>query len=121
MKIKFPHSETQKEHEVKATVGDYYILEIQPMNWGKDCFVAVKKSAVSVVQEVAYKMGQRFMAGFNLDHEYILAQADRCEMVLISVDGGNRWRAPIKVADHMKVTFEEMSQIVSNQPYKLIS
>lgn len=113
MKVKFRHSETQKEHTVKAVRDEYYVLESHPMNWSSDCFVAVLKSAVDVVAPPTaptYKVGQRFCMNGVLQ-EYLLASVEPKRVALIGLQEGNRWRTPCMVRNVDKITVAEMKVI----------
>jgi hypothetical protein len=113
MKVKFRHSETSKEHQVLATVGDFYILAHHPMNWSSDCYVAVKKSAVDVVPEPTYRAGQRFKTTNNT--YYILVALPGQGFVLANLDNG--WSTkPVIVKNPCRVTHEEVLAMADNCP-----
>ena len=108
MEVKFRHSETAKKHKVKEAVGDFYILESTPSNWSSDCFVAVRKSAVDVVKERTYQIGQYFIAGGT---KCILAQVGKSEVVLINLSNGNRLLDPKEVKSVSRITQEELNRL----------
>ncbi len=120
MKVKFRHSETNKEHTVKCQAQDFYILESTPMNWSSDCFVAVRKSAVDEVKvEHTYNIGQRFYVGYNKD-EAVLCQVSENMVSLISLISGDRYLNPISVRRVSAITQAELN-LMCTQHTMLIS
>lgn len=121
MKVKFRHSELGKEHTVKESMGDFYILESHPMNWSMDCFVAVRKTAVDLVIDTpTYKVGQRFHIEYGpAGDEYLLAQIDTKRLVLINIEHGGRWSEPVEVKHNTKVTEAELMRLTGNYPFTL--
>lgn len=110
MKVKFRHSETNKEHVVKCQAQDFYILESTPMNWSSDCFVAVRKSAVDEVAEVTYQVGQRFTVGIA-QKSYILASAGINKVMLVNLDTGAQWCTDfLSVRDSSNITKAELDR-----------
>ena len=102
--VQFPPS--NKKHNVIIEAGDYYILESKPSNWSDAYQVAVLKSAVKVIEEYTYYIGQRFNIGYD---EYIIAQVGSSLVALILLQTGNRLREPIKVANPYVITKDELS------------
>jgi len=95
-------------HNVIAEAGDYYILDGHPTNWNEVYQAAVLKSAVTVVEEVTYKKGQRF----NIEDELaILAQTDDFSCALIKLESGNRYANSIKVGNPKGITQEELNRM----------
>ena len=68
-------------------------------------------------KEVTYKMGDKFkrVGGFFDGDEYILARANNSELVLISLNNGNRWSKPIEVKNIDMVTLDEWKLITSDK------
>ena len=95
-------------HNVIAEAGDYYILDGHPTNWNEVYQAAVLKSAVTVVEEVTYKVGQMFKIGDDLA---ILAQTSRLLCALIMLKDGNRYSEPIKVDNSIQITQEELNRM----------
>jgi len=101
-------------YNVIAETEDYYILDRRPDrpdHWAQVCRVAVCKTAVTVVEEVTYEIGQRFKVEGNL---VILAQTVDSSCTLISLECGNRYTDPIKVGNCKKITQEELSKMSYN-------
>lgn len=114
MKVKFRKSETAKEHEVEFEAPQYYILKHHPNNWSEDCFIAVRKSAVDVVEEVNYMVGQRFKVG-HAQESYILSYAGPGFVMLVNLKTGWRWDSePKRVNDINRITQDEMKQFSNN-------
>ena len=97
------------KHTVEREESEYYILQFQPANWSSECRIAVKKSAVDVVVEKIYKVGQRFRVG-AFEHEYILANLGGNMINLISLEHGNRWANSIKVYDTNNISQAELDK-----------
>jgi len=95
-------------HNVIAEAGDYYILDSCPVGWNHVCHVAVPKTAVTVVKEVTYKVGQNFKIGDDLA---LLAQLSAKLCVLIMFKNGLRYTKPIKVGNCKKITQDELNRM----------
>ena len=91
-----------------AEAEDYYILDHRPVGWSHVCLVAVPKAAMTVVEEVTYKIGQRFKVG---DQLAILAQTSRSLCALIMLEDGNRYAEPINVRNSKRITQEELNRM----------
>jgi len=106
-------------HNVIAEVGDYYILDGHPTNWGQCYQVAIPKSAmnvvveVTVVEEVTYKTGQRFKIG---DQLVILAQHGSLLCALIKLDDGNKYANTVKVHNPERITQDELNRMSCTPP-----
>lgn len=111
MKVQIRPSSIQ--YEVLQDCGEYYILH----GWSPTCYIAVKKSDASIVQET-YKCGQRF----RLDSEiYILAQTEQKKVALISLSNGNRWTDPISVWNVNSISQSELQKMATNHECVLVS
>ena len=106
--VQFSSAATNKKYDVIAETTDYYILINNPSDWGDDVRVAVLKSAVKVVEDPLYHIGQRFRIN---EQEYILAQVGLHIVSLISLVTGNRLRDSIKVTKSYEITKYELSLI----------
>ena len=95
-------------HNVIDEAGDYYILDGHPTNWGEVYQVAVLKSAVTVVEEVTYKVGQNFKIGDDLA---LLVQTSARLCVLVMFKNGLYYTKPIKVRCASRITPEELSKM----------
>lgn len=114
MQVQFRQSEIQKKHTVMSDTGNYYILVTQPSNWSKDCFVAVRKSAVDIVKdEPTYCVGQRFKIGL-CNNEYILAHVGENKVTFIAIEGGNLYTNPIRVNNLNKITAVALNMLTQN-------
>lgn len=79
-------------------------------------------------KEVTYKRGDRFYIGEDRDgEEYLLAHVDNAPQglwdgmfCLVSIENGNRYRNPTKVADYTMVTVEEMLTLTNVESFQLI-
>ena len=79
-------------------------------------------------KEVTYKRGDRFYIGEDHDgEEYLLAHVDNAPQglwdgmfCLVSIENGNRYRNPTKVADYTMVTVEEMLTLTNGASFQLI-
>lgn len=109
MLVQFRNNGTDKKHTIKHDVGDYYILESHPPYWSSDCFIAVRKSAVDIV-EGDYHVGQRFKVGFY-DNDSILAHVGGNMVTFIGVNSGYSYCASIKVKNLEKVTKDELNTL----------
>lgn len=108
MQVQFPYSEKQKKHTVIHATEGWYILESQPVNWGDNCHIAVRKNAVMVVEEPTYRIGQRFLVA---GQEAILAQVCGPKVALIDLQAGNRFKDPIDVKNAMKISLTELNSM----------
>ena len=79
-------------------------------------------------KEVTYKRGDRFYIGEDHDgEECLLAHVDNAPQglwsgmfCLVSIENGNRYRNPTKVADYTMVTVEEMLNLTNGETFQLI-
>ena len=95
------------KHTVEREESEYYILQFQPANWSSECRIAVKKSAVDVVVENTYHVGQRFRVG-AFKHKYILANLGNNMINFISLKHGSKWANSIKVYDTNNISQAEL-------------
>lgn len=118
MKVRFKHAEAGREHTVKESIGDYYILDVHPSYWSTACYVAVPKIEVDVISETVYRIGQRFRLGDDCD-EYLLAYVSSNHVNLVNIKHGTRWAEPIYVNDPLGITAQQLTQL--SRKWTLIS
>lgn len=106
-----------KKHTVRHDIDEFYLLDTVPSNWSSDCLVAVRKSAVMVVEEPTYHIGQTFMVDGS---KHLLAQVAVRSVALIELKTGNRYVEARSVGYPDKITQAELDSI-SYGKAKLIS
>ena len=100
----------------------------QTINRMKQEISTLEKQLKESEKEVTYKRGDRFYIGEDHDGEgYLLAHVDNdpqgfCSgmFCLVSIENGNRYTNPTKVADYTMVTVEEMLTLTNGSSFQLI-
>ena len=94
----------------------------------KQEIAALEEQLQESEKEVIYKRGDRFYIGDDNDgEEHILAHVDNAQQglwsgmfCLVSIEGGNRYTNPVKVADYTEVSVKEMLNLTNGESFQLI-
>jgi len=121
---------TSFEHNIDSTIYekwlDYLIKEARV--WGSK--IEIENTVTTpillmkngkwaeVVEEEVYSMGDRFEIEGD---EYILSRITYNTAILINLKTGNFWDEAIKVADHGKITKQELKKIIGEDQFNKIT